>query len=76
MKITSLSYPECNIFLFNKGWQRITFYSKDLYANNNIKPPNQKQKKELIDLAITNNFERIIYDNENIDKVIWHVDYD
>lgn len=75
-EITKEKYPKSMHMMFKNGWQRLTFFGKDLYAHNFLQPPNQKQKKELIDFSLENDFERIIYDNENQDKVLWHIDFD
>lgn len=56
---------------FKKGYLRITYMGKILYANNPFKIPNEKQKRNLIDLAIFNNMDEIIFDNDKDDFSLW-----
>ena len=75
-EITKEQYPKSMYFMFANGWQRITFYGKDLYTHNFLKLPNQMQIGKLIDFCLENDFDRIVHDNERQDKVLWHVDFD
>jgi hypothetical protein len=50
--------------LFIKGWMRLTFLGKDLYCHNNKMRPNQKQLRELKNLAIENDMYNIYFDDE------------
>lgn len=59
--------------MFSKGWFRITYYGKDLYANSPKMPLNQRQIKSLTDYAIENKFERVFYDNDEDEKLIWSI---
>lgn len=56
---------------FKKGYLRITYMGKILYANNPFKTPNDKQKRNLIDLAIFNDMDEIIFDNDKNDFSLW-----
>ena len=59
-------------YLYDKGWLRLTYIGSDLFCNNNKIMPNQKQRKELKDLGIENNMNRVLYDNDEDDyKIIW-----
>jgi len=58
--------------LFDKQWLRLTYIGADLFCHNNKTLPNQKQMKELKDLGIENNMNRVIFDNEEDDyKILW-----
>lgn len=56
---------------FSSGWFRLTYYGKTLYIHNTKMKPNQKQLKELKDSAIEEDIERIYWDNEDRDVLIW-----
>lgn len=59
------------------GWFRISYlkrYEHELFANNPFRQLSQNQKKVLIDLAIENRMDKIIYDNEINLRVIWSRD--
>ena len=62
-------------FLWRRGWQRITCFSKEsLYSTNGIQPPNDIQKRKLIDLAKELNFEKLVYLNdEGVNYVLWSI---
>ena len=62
--------------MFKAGWQRMTYFGNDIYIHNFLLPPNKKQLKSVIDFAIENNFQRIIRDNEDDERVLWRSDYD
>jgi hypothetical protein len=57
--------------IYKKGWVRVYYYSKTIYASNADNPPNARQRKELIDLALENGFNEVIWDSEENEKVIW-----
>ena len=58
--------------LFEKQWLRLTYIGSDLFCHNNKTLPNQKQRKELKDLGIENNMNRVLFDNDEDDyKIIW-----
>jgi hypothetical protein len=58
--------------LFDKQWLRLTYIGSDLFCHNNKISPNQKQIKELKDLGIENNMNRVLFDNEEDDyRVLW-----
>lgn len=57
--------------MFKDGWLRLTFYGDDVYAHNTINKPNSTQMNELVNRSIEHNIRRIIWDNEDIDKVLW-----
>lgn len=73
---TGLNWPDSINKMFKERWQRITFSGQDVYVHNSIHPPTDFQIKKLKDLAIENEYNRIIYDNEDTNKVIWDIDYD
>lgn len=73
---TGLQWPDSINKMFHEKWQRITFYGQDVYMHNPINAPTSFQIKKLKDLAIENEYNRIIYDNEDADKIIWDIDYD
>jgi hypothetical protein len=50
--------------LFSKGWMRLTYIGSELYCHNNKMRPNQKQLKEMKNLAIENNMSNIYFDDE------------
>jgi hypothetical protein len=58
--------------MFQMGYLRITYYGDDLYAHNNINKPNLRQLKELKDIAIENHMKKIVWDNEDEDRVLWY----
>lgn len=57
--------------IYEKGWMRVYYYSKSLYVSNSSQPPNSRQRSELIDLALENGFNEVIWDSEENEKVIW-----
>lgn len=59
--------------LWKLGWQRITNskYLKSIYANNDKFPPNTHQMKSLKDLAIEINADKIEWDRDGIEKILW-----
>jgi hypothetical protein len=57
--------------MWEDGWLRIAFYGVDLYAHNEIVAPNEKQKFELINLAIENGMKRVINDNAEDNEIMW-----
>jgi hypothetical protein len=57
--------------LMKLGWMRITYENTLLYANNGFKPLNSNQKKQLVDLAIENNIQKVVFDNDENERVIW-----
>ena len=57
--------------LFLEGYMRITYIGNDLMVNNPFKLPCRKQVKELIDAAIENELETIIYDNDKDEQLLW-----
>ena len=59
--------------LWRMGWQRITFsdYLKSIYANNELMEPNEKQKGQLISLALELGSEKIEWDGGAKHKIIW-----
>jgi len=50
--------------LFIKGWMRLTYIGSELYCHNNKMKPNQKQLRELKNLAIENKMSDIYFDDE------------
>jgi len=62
--------------LWKLGWQRITNsnYLKELCTNNSLHKPNQLQKRELINLAIELESNKVTWDNDEEDTVIWSSD--
>jgi len=57
--------------MWKKGWFRINYYGTTLYAHNETMPLNQIQTKELIDSAIENHMEKVVWDSGNDEKVLW-----
>lgn len=54
------------------GWMRITYYSRGtLYCSNEFRPPNNLQKRLLIDLTIEVGFDNLVYDNGHDTFPIW-----
>jgi hypothetical protein len=62
--------------MFQKNWLRLNYYGNSVYAHNSIKCPNEKQMRELKSLAIENNVEKIVWDSEENEKVLWHIYFD
>ncbi len=59
--------------LWKKGYNRIVNSGNTLLVHNEIKPPSDKQKKALIDLAIECNDEYVEYDSGNNSKILWSI---
>ena len=59
--------------LWKKGYNRITHMGNVLLCHNEIKPPNDKQKKELIDLAIEVGDDFVEWDSGNDSKILWSI---
>lgn len=57
--------------MYHLKWQRVYYSNKELYSNNELYGPNFKQKAALIDLAIIEKFDRVLYDNGDANFVIW-----
>ena len=73
-KITGQKTIDAVMNLWKKGWQRIrySYNKKALFCHNEFIPPNDKQKEELINLAMEGDFGELIYEGENIKgTVIW-----
>lgn len=61
--------------MFQAGWHRIAYVGTYIYAHNNRMPPNYKQTKALTNAAIeSQKYEKIYYDNEYQDRLIWTID--
>lgn len=61
--------------LWNRGWQRVTYYSQGtLFANNEIMPPNEIQTKKLIELTKAIGFNELKYDAGEGVKTLWSKD--
>jgi hypothetical protein len=58
-------------FLFSKGWMRCTYMLTNFYLENNAMNPNPKQISKATSLAINNNMENIIFDNQERDYTLW-----
>lgn len=56
---------------WSKGWLRITYIGRSLYAHNDLVMPTQSQKKVLEDLAISNKMEEVVLDHDGREAVIW-----
>ena len=65
--------PDPEKVLWEKGWQRITYYSMGtLYTENHIMPPNEIQRRKLIDLVKELNFNELKHDNGKVrDIILW-----
>ncbi len=62
------------VILWKKGWQRVTYYSKQaLYAHNEFMPPNDIQKRRLIELAQELDFPELTYDGGTETYVLWSI---
>lgn len=74
-EFTGLKYPKSMDKMFKDGYQRITMYHPEIASHNPFLVPNDKQKKFLIQFALTNDYESVAFDNEkDRAKVIWHKD--
>jgi hypothetical protein len=60
--------------MWQKGWFRINYLGDKIYANNEKLFINDRQKKALIDAAIENNMNYIVYDSGEDEKIIWSKD--
>jgi hypothetical protein len=59
--------------LWRKGWQRITYYGRAIYANNEFHLPNDIQTRKLIELAMRMEFEKVEWDGGEKTKILWSV---
>jgi len=57
--------------LMKRGWQRVSHYNHILYVANPIVAPNRVQKSELVDLALTRDLRKVVYDNDVSEIVLW-----
>ncbi len=60
------------------GWLRVTYFNNwnkiEIGINNDYMPPNRKQLKTTIDMAIENNVSYVYFDDGRDNKVIWSND--
>lgn len=56
---------------WKKGLMRIASVGKTIYVENNLMPPNDKQKQALINLAIENNFKEVIWSVHGKEHYLW-----
>lgn len=73
-QLTNLKYPFSMEKLFENKWFRIYFYKDQIVAHNNIYQLNDQQKNKLIELALEENFDFVIIDNEVKERVVWSRD--
>jgi len=62
------------MILWKKGWQRVTYYTRDaLYCNNAVMLPNDIQKRKLIELTQELDFPELRYDDDSGEgyKILW-----
>lgn len=57
--------------MWEKGWARIIYFADKVYAHNEKMPLNFKQKNSLIDAAIENNMNHVVYDSGDNETIIW-----
>lgn len=57
--------------MWQKGWARIIYFADKIYAHNEKMPINSNQKKALIDAAIENHMNYVVYDSGDDEKIIW-----
>ena len=62
---------ECVDLLYKKGWMRILYIEKIIYAENPFCNPNYKQISELKNMAIENEMLKVIYENNKSNIVVW-----
>jgi len=55
------------------GWNRIHYAGDSLYCHNEVMPPNERQKRKLIDLAQEIGVNEIVYDGGEDSKIIWSI---
>lgn len=58
---------------WKKGYMRITNIGNELFVHNEVMPPNDKQKANLIDLAKESGKEYLKYDYGDDYKVLWSI---
>lgn len=58
--------------MWSRGYMRVVFTGKEIIAHNEINSPNEKQKRELINLAKDSNAISVEYDKGRpVTKTIW-----
>ena len=70
-KFVGMRSKDAVLDAFKKGYNRIHHYSTTLYAHNEIYPLNDVQKNALIQLALHNDFDKLIFDAGEENYVIW-----
>ena len=79
-KKIKLEDRKAELMLQRMGWQRINSGSvHTIYCSNNVQPPTERQKRNLIDLALQFDFEKIICVSDEMrlkksGKIIWSKD--
>ena len=61
------------MYLFGKGWFRITYSGNELFANNPSRRPTEKQVGELKNLAIEHGMSDIYWDTDDSYIKIWNI---
>jgi hypothetical protein len=70
--MTGKHHNDAQTILWEKGWQRVTYYSRGvLYSENRLRIPNDLQKKLLIDLTKEIGFGELVYDSGFHKFILW-----
>jgi hypothetical protein len=70
-RIVGMGVKDAVMSAFQKRYNRIHYYGDTIYVHNEVTFPSEKQVNYLIQLALHNEFEKIVYDGGNVEKILW-----
>ena len=70
-RITGHNVEDAVLDSWRKGFNRIHYYGDTLYVHNEVHYPSDRQIASLIQLALHNDFNKIVFDKGDNEKVLW-----